>query len=91
VLIDLRDPRFAEVLLGQDIDRHGRPAFGHLNVVELEDNCSVGIPYLRRATDEIDSGIGRFSFASEETLYFQEVPPVLLLSYPFHLGQITVL
>ncbi len=62
---DLGHPGLPEVLLGQDVRRHGRPALGDGDPLLTEDGRSVRVLDLRGADVELHVGVGALTFAGE--------------------------
>ena len=54
-----RDPRLAEILLGEHVGRHLAPAGGDLDVVEREDDRAVGVADLASGRMKFDQRVGR--------------------------------
>ncbi len=74
VLIDLRDPGFAEILLDEDVHRDLGPLLGDLDPIHREDQAPVGVSDFGGSLDELDGFVRVFSGACKATRDLHIVP-----------------
>src|SRR5215813_6372235 len=65
VLGELRHAGLPEVLLGEDVRGHRRPAFRHGDPLLAEDDGAIRVPDLGGPGAELDPGVGTLAFSGK--------------------------